>query len=59
VGAPQTTVTVEVTEIAEPISGQIQAVGQAPRPFTGWLQLLSALQDAVGSLRGDDSRRTT
>jgi hypothetical protein len=49
-------VTVEVATIEDPIAGRILAAGQEARPFTGWLQLLSALQDAIGTLRSQRER---
>jgi hypothetical protein len=47
-------VTVDVTSVAEPIAGTITAVGDAARPFNGWLQMISVLQEALESLRVPD-----
>jgi hypothetical protein len=44
-------VTIDLTATGDPIAGQLTAEGRAPRPFTGWLQLISGLQEAVETLR--------
>jgi hypothetical protein len=44
-------VTVNVRWVAEPIAGNVTADGQATRPFTGWLQMLAVLQEALESVR--------
>jgi hypothetical protein len=49
-------VTVEVATNEDPIAGRILAAGQEARPFTGWLQLLSALQEAIGTLRYQETQ---
>lgn len=43
---PSERVVVEVSACGDPIAGEVAVAGGAARPFTGWLQLLSMLQDA-------------
>ncbi len=45
--------TVALTAVADPIAGEVIAEGFEPRAFTGWLQLLSALQDAVAAMQDE------
>lgn len=49
--SPSARVTIDLTATGDPIAGQLSAGDRAPRPFTGWLQLMSGLQEAVETLR--------
>lgn len=40
-------VTVEVDPDGEPIAGRVQNDREPSRPFTGWLELLAALEAAL------------
>jgi hypothetical protein len=51
VSAQTVQITIDLTAIGDSIVGQLSAGGRAPRQFTGWLQLISGLQEAVETLR--------
>jgi hypothetical protein len=37
----------KIEDLAEPIHGWIELDGTAPRPFSGWLELMARLADVV------------
>lgn len=43
---PTIAIALEFTDGADPISGQLRQEGGA-RPFTGWLELVAALESAL------------
>jgi hypothetical protein len=43
-------------EVVEPIKGWVREPGEAERPFQGWLQLLSALEEMFARMRRSDPR---
>lgn len=45
-------VSVEFDEARDPIAGTL-TVGGAQRPFTGWLGLIAALEEAIAGRAGD------
>lgn len=49
-------VTIDVTEGPEPINGRVTAADGDPRQFTGWLGLMSVLQDVLQD-QGEDTAR--
>lgn len=38
-----------------PLEGRAAGAGQPPRPFVGWLQLLSVLADLIQPQQGSDA----
>jgi hypothetical protein len=54
VGTGTLKVTIDVTEVREPINGRVTAADEDPRQFIGWLELMSALQDILQA-RGEDA----
>jgi hypothetical protein len=46
-------VTIDLTATGDPIAGHVTAEGRAPRPFTGWLALMSGLQEALEMLQDE------
>ncbi len=44
--------TLRFVSVADPVAGQLLLDGKSPRPFTGWLQLISALQEAIEAWPG-------
>ena len=47
--------TVELSVDGEQIAGRVLSDDGPERPFSGWLQLLSAFQDVAGALGDADS----
>ena len=47
----QDSIAVLVSSAQRPITGQVQTPGQPERPFVGWLELLAALDGAIGALQ--------
>jgi hypothetical protein len=43
-------------DVVEPIKGTVREAGKAERPFQGWLQLLSALEEMFARMRRSDPR---
>jgi hypothetical protein len=49
--APPTPLTVSVESAGTPITGRVLVGGQPERPFTGWVGLVAALDDAIRALQ--------
>ena len=50
-GPHQDSMTVVLDSAHPPITGQVRSAGQPERPFVGWLELLTALDGAIGDLQ--------
>ena len=46
----QDSISVLLDSAQPPIAGQVRTTGQPERPFVGWLELLAALDAAIGAL---------
>lgn len=55
---PPTTLTVRLERIDEPIAGRVGAQDGSSLPFTGWLELASALERAMRSGAATDDTVT-
>lgn len=42
--------TLDLEAAARPVAGRLHVAGQSDRSFSGWLQLLAALEEAVENL---------
>lgn len=49
-----TAVCIDFTVDAEPISGRVRQGAGSSRPFHGWLELASAIEDALAAARRAD-----
>lgn len=53
-------ITLEIDSDQAPIRGQLHASGKLTRPFTGWISLLAALEQAIGpDQRSDGEAQAT